>query len=174
MTEKREIDGDYERLILELAKEKADREIPNDTLGHAVIFFRELAGSSEKCIKIFTGSLSGQFYFGVRKAIDEAASRLKEKEAIKILVCSRKPASREQIDRLAEKHEGIIVVKEAKDFHPGKDSHFFVSDAKGYRVERPHTEAELQAGRIPAIGNFNDPQKAKMFDVVFDHLWEEA
>jgi len=162
---------EYERTIKSLAEERKNEFFYNSSDSHARTVLNSMIENAEKYVHIICGNMCSEvstnpeFLGIVRKFLSGDSSR-----KFYVLFDEYNPEflNKEIAKVLAEYPEQVKVKKfKEKEMYltyKGIRAHLAISDNRAFRLETAVNEKM-------AFGNFNDEEKAKVFDEVFNRFF---
>ena len=187
-----DIDLEYKQMIEKAARKEDDLEVPNSTLGHALLVYSFLIGTTEKDLRILTGYAEEIDYKEIREGLENLAKKFREPYKqfnfnplwFKAFGIKQKPPIQRRIKILLSEEESYgsdfynfardykDVIKMKRFRNPNHMTpHFLISDERAYREEEKHSKEALKDYNIRAIANFNDSSKSFILGKFFDHCW---
>lgn len=165
----------YRKLVKKLADEGSSDLIPNGGVEHAEVLIENIFYHAKNTVRVFTGRLNARVY-GAKDIVDNAKEflQLDKNNKLQILIQEysdddlKQFASHNLITMCKEQFDDMCEIKAVNDADDKNvDSHFVVMDEIGYRFE-PNKE------KPTAIGCFNDAEKAKILNQMFDKMFERG
>lgn len=175
------LDGDeipdelYEEIVRFAAKNDLPLVIPNYSIVHAELLCELLINRSRNSLLIFTGAIYHNFYnsLRIRNALKEAIDAGLEKIKICIDASAKKTTEEGGFISFCKEFNGRDIFNIFRLTQETEDKrHFYVSDNKRIRIEKPHDPILMEKGivDITAKVNFNDPLTAKILVERFEEL----
>lgn len=163
---------EYEKTIKNLAKERENEVFYNSSDSHARVVLNSMIENAEKYVHIVCGNMCSEvsnnpeFLGVVEKFLSEDSNRnfyvLFDKYDSEFL--------NKKIAIILAKYPEQVIVKKFKNAasltYKGIRAHLAISDSRAFRLE---TDVEAKM----AFGNFNDEEKSKVFDEVFNRYFSD-
>jgi hypothetical protein len=160
----------YRDLIVKMIDNGLKTDFDNDSYLDALFLTGMMFNRSQNNIRLFTGNNGDGFLKVLSTPFEFALERIKKSNgSVKIILLSTELPI--WLEDLRKKYTGTLDIVLAKALAPVK--HFILSDSKMARLEEPHVELtpETPATAIRAKVYFNDPQKCKDLESLFDAMW---
>jgi hypothetical protein len=160
----------YRDLIVKMIDNGLKTDFDNDSYLDALFLTGMMFNRSQNKIQLFTGNHCDGFLKVLSKPLERALERIKKSNgSVKIILLSSELPI--WLDDLKNQYQGTLDIALAKAIAPVK--HFILCDSKMARLEEPHEELkpETPATAIKAKVYFNDPQKCKALENLFDAMW---
>lgn len=151
---------DYIKHIKKLSKKSSNHVIQNRSISHATEILNLMLKKTQRDIRIFTGSLEPSLYDSLSKELAKALNRGVKLSIILSETDSGTICKRDSMKHITEHANTSLNTISTLD---KINTHFIVSDEKGYRMESEN-------GNIAGVANFNDIKTAKMLASRFDEI----
>jgi hypothetical protein len=161
----------YRDLIVKMIDNGLQTDFENDSYLDALFLTGMMFNRSQKSIQLFTGNNGDGFLKVLSIQFERALERIKKSNgSVKIILLSS--ALPIWLEDLKSKYQGTLDIALAKAIAPVK--HFILCDSKMARLEEPHEELkpETLATAIKAKVYFNDPQRCKSLESLFEAMWQ--